>query len=80
MEISQRDGGCRWQSSEKFFTLAATQLPLRLCVNSAFRISAFGFPNFCFLLSVFQRFSVWFPVLVSSPVTRHASPVTRHSA
>jgi len=71
MEISQRDGGCRWQSSEKFFTLAATQLPLRLCVNSAFRISAFCFPNFCFLL-----FSVWFPVLV----TRHASRVTRHSA
>jgi hypothetical protein len=73
MEISQRDGGCRWQSSEKFFTLAATQLPLRLCVNSAFPISAF-----CF--SAFQRFSVWFPVLVSSPVTRHASRVTRHSA
>jgi len=53
MEISQRDGGCRWQSSEKFFTLAATQLPLRLCVNSAFRISAFCFPNFCFLLFSF---------------------------
>jgi hypothetical protein len=58
MEISQQDGGCRWQSSEKFFTLAATQLPLRLCVNSAFPISAFCFLLSAFPILAFQFFSI----------------------